>query len=107
MRERRVVIRFDLSGVPRCRTGLRLHWLVLEPSNIEVCYKDPGYPVDAVVLGDVSVLIAAYLGHTTWREATRCAIAVRGEREVVRNLEKWLRLNQRIDRELPIVPPAA
>lgn len=105
--ERRVVIRFDLSGVPRSRTGLRLHWLVLEPGNIEVCYKDPGYPVDAVVVGDVSVLIAVYLGHESWREATKRALAVRGEREVVRHLAAWLQLDKRVGRELPIVPPAA
>lgn len=103
---RRIVIRFDLSGVPRCRTGLRLHWLVLEPGNVEVCYKDPGYPVDAIVLGEISALIAVYLGHSTWREATSRALAVRGEREVVRRLAAWLRLDKRVGRELPIVPPA-
>lgn len=29
----RVVVRFDLSGVAGCRTGLRLHWLILQPDG--------------------------------------------------------------------------
>jgi DNA-binding HxlR family transcriptional regulator len=105
--DRRIVIRFDLSGVARCKTGLRLHWLVLEPDSIDVCYKDPGYTVDAVVVGEVSALIAVYLGHMTWREATGRALAVRGEREVVRHMASWLQLDKRVGRELPVVPPAA
>ena len=105
--ERRVVIRFDLSGVARCRTSVRLHWLVLEPENIDVCYKDPGYPVDVTVAGDISALIAVYLGHATWRDVTSRALAVRGEREIARHLAAWLQLDKRVGRELPIIPPAA
>lgn len=104
---RRIVVRFDLSGVARCRTGMRLHWLVLEPGNADVCLKDPGYPVHVTVAGDVAVLIAVYLGHTTWRDATRRALSVTGEREIVRQLPQWLQLDKRVGHELPIVPPAA
>jgi DNA-binding HxlR family transcriptional regulator len=101
---RRVVVRFDLSGVARCRTAIRRHWLVLERSNVDACYKDPGYPVDAIVTGEVSALIAVYLGHATWREMTRRKLRVEGDRQVTRHLEKWLRLDQVVGRDLPIVP---
>lgn len=103
---RRVVIRFDLSGVARCRTGVRLHWLVLEPGNIDVCYKDPGYPVDVTVAGHMSTLVAVYLGHMTWREAAK-SLAINGEREIARRLPSLLRLDKKVGRDLPIVPPAA
>jgi DNA-binding HxlR family transcriptional regulator len=102
--ERRVVVRFDLSGVARCRTGVRLHWLVLQPGDVDVCWKDPGYPVDAVVTGEISALIAVYLGHATWRDATRRSLIVAGDREVSRHLEAWLQLDKRVGQDLPFVP---
>jgi DNA-binding HxlR family transcriptional regulator len=104
---RRVVVRFDLSGVPRSRTGVRLHWLVLEPGNVDVCYKDPGFSVDVTVEGHVADMIAVYLGHTTWREAAGRTLTVRGEREFARHLARWLQLDKKVGRDLPIVPPAA
>jgi DNA-binding HxlR family transcriptional regulator len=104
--DRRVVVRFDLSGVPRSRTGARLYWLVLEADSVDVCLKDPGFPVDATIAGNISALIDVYLGHATWREATRRGLVLQGEREVTRHLEKWLRLDKRVGHELPIVPPA-
>lgn len=103
---KRVVIRFDLSGVPRSRTGVRLYWLVLEPGNVDVCYKDPGFPVHASVAGDVAALIDVFMGDITWRDATSRALTVTGEREVVRKLPTWLVFDKRA-RSLPIVPPAA
>jgi DNA-binding HxlR family transcriptional regulator len=105
--ERRIVVRFDLTGVPRVRTGARLYWLLLEPANVDVCYKDPGYSVDVTVAGKVSALVDAYLGHSTWREVTNRDLSVRGERELVRHLSKWLQFDKRPGHELPIVPPAA
>jgi hypothetical protein len=102
---RRTVVRFDLSGVPRCRTGVRLHWLVLEREQVDVCYKDPGYPVDVTVTGDISLLVDVYLGHAKWREAIRRGMKVEGQREIARELEKWLRLDLVVGQDLPIVPP--
>lgn len=103
----RVVVRFDLSGVARCRTGLRKHWLVLEPSMVDVCYKDPGFPVDITVTGEMSAMVSVYLGHSTWREVTRKALRIEGNRDVSRRLESWLQLDRLVGRDLPIVPPAA
>jgi DNA-binding HxlR family transcriptional regulator len=104
---RRIVIRFDLSGVPRSRTGARLYWLVLEPGNVDVCLKDPGYAVDVTVAGNVATLIEVYLGHATWREVTTRGLSVQGKRELVRQLAKWLQLDKRVGHDLPIVSPAA
>ncbi|ARP98984.1 winged helix-turn-helix transcriptional regulator [Pseudorhodoplanes sinuspersici] len=103
---RRVVVRFDLSGVARCRTGLRKHWLVLEPSDIDVCYKDPGFPVDVTVTGEMSAMVSVYLGYATWRDAIRKALRVEGDREISKRLESWLQLDRIVGRDLPIVPPA-
>lgn len=103
--ERRIVVRFDLSGVARCRTGVRLHWLVLERSHVDVCLKDPGHPVDVTVSGPISVLVDVYLGHMAWGAAQRSALRIEGERDVVRHLGAWLQLDRVVGRDLPIVPP--
>lgn len=104
---RRVVVRFDLSGIPHCRTGRRLHWLVLQRDLVDVCLKDPGYPVDCIVSGGIATLVDVYLGHLNWREATHRALAVEGPRDVTGNLDRWLRLDRVVGRDLPIVPPRA
>jgi DNA-binding HxlR family transcriptional regulator len=101
---RRVVVRFDLSGVPRCRTGVRLYWLVLERDSVDVCLKDPGFTVDVTIAGDISAMVAVYLGHASWREVTSRALSVSGDRETARRLAGWLRLDKRVGRDLPIVP---
>lgn len=105
--DRRVVLRFDLSGVARCKTAARRHWLILERDDIDVCTKDPGYPVDAIVAGDIAALADVYLGHMSWRAALRQGLKVEGHREVTRHLEGWLRLDLVVGRDLPIVPPTA
>lgn len=104
--ERRVVIRFEFSGVARSRTGVKLHWLILERNAVDACMKDPGFPVAVTVSGGIAHMIAVYLGHTTWREATRRHLRVQGDRTVSENLESWLQLDQLVGRDLPIVPPA-
>lgn len=104
---RRAVVRFQLSGVPRSRRGVRQYWLVLERSGVDVCQKDPGFPVDVTVSGDVAKLIAVYLGYMSWSEATRQSLRLEGDREVSRNLGAWLRLDLVVGRDLPVVPPAA
>jgi DNA-binding HxlR family transcriptional regulator len=103
---RRVVVRFNLSGVARSRTGVRLHWLVMERSGADACTKDPGFPVDVTLSGDVAHLIAVYLGHATWQEATRRHLRLTGDRTVIQNLERWLQLDRLVGRDLPILPPA-
>ncbi len=104
--EERVVVRFDLSGVARCRTGSRLHWLVLERDNVEVCLRDPGYPVDLTVSGHISLLVDAYLGYTTWREAQRHGLVVSGERRMAKELVRWLQFDLVVGRDIPVVPAA-
>ena len=104
---RRVVVRFQLSGVARSRRGVKQYWLVMEKTGVDVCQKDPGFPVDVTVSGDVAKLIAVYLGYTSWSEATRQALRVEGDREVARNLGSWLRLDLVVGRDLPVIPPAA
>lgn len=103
--ERRVVVRFSFTGVPRSRTRMQSYWLVLERDGVDVCAKDPGFAIDLTISGPIGELVNVYLGYATWREATRGSLTVEGDRVVARNIESWLQLDRIVGRELPIVPP--
>src|SRR5262249_8450913 len=103
--DHKTTIQFDLTGVPRSRTGKKLYWLVMQRDNVDVCMKDPGHPGDVTVAGHIGLLVEVYLGHARWRDALRRGLKVEGDRQVMRELERWLRLDLIVGRDLPIVPP--
>jgi DNA-binding HxlR family transcriptional regulator len=105
--DRRIVVCFELSGVARARTGRRLYWLILEQAGVDVCNKDPGFPVDVTITGPIASLIAVYLGYATWRAETAKALSIAGDPKIGARIEAWLRFDRLVGRDLPIVPPAA
>jgi DNA-binding HxlR family transcriptional regulator len=104
--DHRVVVRFEFSGVPANRTRFRLMWLLLERSGVDVCAKDPGFPVDLTMRGDVADFVKVYLGHVPWREAVGKTLFIEGERDLVRHLPNWIRLNQVVGKDFPVVRSA-
>jgi hypothetical protein len=64
--DRRIVLRFEFSGVPASRTKFRIMWLILERSGVDVCMKDPGFGVDLTLRGNILDYVEVYLGHTKW-----------------------------------------
>jgi hypothetical protein len=86
---RRLVLRFEFSGVAGSRTKLRLMWLVIKEDDADICMKDPGYPVDLTLRGEISVFVAALLGHVKWDDQVGSAIAVEpdgsGSKDVIRS----------------------
>ena len=105
--ERRVVVRFEFSGVPAKRAKFRILWLVLERSEVEVCVKDPGYPVDVTCRGKIADFVAVYLGHARWRDMAGKTFFIEGERNLVRSLPAWLTLDKVVGRDFPVIRPAA
>jgi hypothetical protein len=53
---RRVTVRFDLGS------GIRPYWLVLDRPSAELCFHDPGHPVELFVTSDVDTLTRVFLG---------------------------------------------
>ena len=90
----RVVIRFEFSGVPANRTRFRIMWLVLDCSGVDVCAKDPGFPVDITVRGDVVVFVKIYLGQTTWDEVMGKAVAIEGNVQLAQRIPEWIQLRK-------------
>lgn len=105
--DRRIVVRFEFSGVPANRAKFRILWLLLEPSDVDVCVKDPGYPVDVVMHGKIADFVSVYLGHALWRDMVGKKLYIKGDRDLVRSLPGWIRLDKVVGRDFPVVRPAA
>lgn len=89
--DRRVVLRFEFSGVPASRTKFRIMWLILERSGVDVCMKDPGFAVDLTLRGNIRDYVNVYLGHAEWRDAAGTALRLDGDRQIARAFPVWLR----------------
>ncbi|HKA72478.1 MAG TPA: helix-turn-helix domain-containing protein [Xanthobacteraceae bacterium] len=63
---RRVVIQFDFRGGPK-----QSYWLLIEPGDVSVCLKDPGYDIDVMVTADILVFYRVWLGRATFADAVR------------------------------------
>jgi DNA-binding HxlR family transcriptional regulator len=90
---KRVLLRFEFTGVPKSRTSLRLMWLVLDRTAVEICIKDPGYPVDLTIRGDIAALVAIFLRHAKWNDKIGKSIFLDGNRTIARAVPDWLSFN--------------
>jgi DNA-binding HxlR family transcriptional regulator len=107
LRDHRVVVRFEFSGVPASRTKFRIVWLVLERSGVDVCAKDPGFAVDLIFRGNIADFVAVFLGQASWRDVAGKKLLIEGDRQTAKLLPAWLRLDQVVGRDFPVVRPAA
>lgn len=90
----RVVVRFDFRGVPVTMRCPRMWWLVLDRPEVDLCLKDPGYPVDIIVSADLRALIRVWMGDARLADAMRAGlIRLEGPRPLVRAFPAWLRLS--------------
>src|SRR5262249_44069949 len=90
--DRRIVVRFDFSGVPASRTKFRIMWLILGRSSVDVCMKDPGFPVDLTLRGNIRDYVDVYLGQVRWKDAAGTALHFEGDRQIAKALPRWLQL---------------
>jgi DNA-binding HxlR family transcriptional regulator len=104
--DRRVVLRFEFSGVPASRTKFRIMWLVLRRSGVDVCMKDPGFAVDLVLRGNIRDWVDVYLGHVKWRDAAGTALQFDGDPRIARALPAWLRFEVASGRKAAAAPAA-
>jgi hypothetical protein len=92
--DHRVVIRFEFFGVPASRTRLRIMWLVLDISRVDVCAKDPGFPVAITVRGDIAIFVEIFLGRVTWEEVMGKVISIDGDAAMAQRIPEWIRLGK-------------
>jgi DNA-binding HxlR family transcriptional regulator len=90
----RVVVRFDFRAVPLTMRCPRTWWLVLMRREVDLCLKDPGFPVDIVVSADLRTLTRVWMGDVRLAETVRAGlIRLDGPPSLVRAFPTWLTLS--------------
>jgi DNA-binding HxlR family transcriptional regulator len=89
----RTVIRFEFRGIPKAKERERYWWLVIHRPEPEVCLKNPGFEVDAVVSADLATFTRVALGYFGMREAlARGLVGFSGSKLAIAKLCELLQL---------------
>jgi DNA-binding HxlR family transcriptional regulator len=92
--EARVVVRFDVHGLPARVRAQTSWWFVLRRPEVDLCLKDPGFDVDLVVTADLATFTKVWLGDATMARALReGGVRLDGPRDLVRAFPGWLLLS--------------
>lgn len=87
----RVVVYFRFTDAPKDHQHF---WLVLEPGEVDLCLKDPGYEEDLYVRSDVRTLTRVWLGDVTLTQVVRAgSLWLGGAPELQRSFPDWLGLS--------------
>lgn len=90
--DRRVVVRFDLSGRPG-----RRFWMLLRP-GAEICSAPPGFEEDLIVTTDASCLADINLRRTTMATARRTGrLRIEGPPALARAFATWFKASPYAD----------
>jgi hypothetical protein len=94
------VVRFHFRDQPDDR---RKYWIVVEEDGtVDLCWKDPGHPVDLEVRTDVAVMTGVWVGDFRLAEVVRRGeLELRGPTELRRSFPEWLGLSLFAGVELP------
>lgn len=87
--DRRVVLHVNLTDARRQR-----FWFVVEPSDVSLCFTDPGYEVGARIESSLGVLYQVWNGALDLPHAVRAGrVSLTGDRDVILRLPDALRLS--------------
>ncbi len=95
----RTVVQYEFTDI----TGpTRLWWLIIEPSDVDLCIKDPGFDIDLFVTTDLPTLTKAWMGDIPIKRAVRSgAIELHGSPLLARTFDKWMRGSPFVNVDLP------
>jgi len=89
----RTVVRFEFRGLPKGRRGQAYWWYVIQRPEIDICVKDPGFEVDAVVRAELAAFTKLYMGYLGLeKEVSQGRVAFHGSAPAVALLCRLLRL---------------
>jgi DNA-binding HxlR family transcriptional regulator len=84
--DRRVVIRFDFTGLPRRER----YWLLIELGDTEICKTYRGSDEDLFVTAEAEAFVKWHVGQLSWAQATRDdRIQLDGPAWLVRAFPTW------------------
>ena len=105
---RELVLRLDFHGVSGSRVARRSWWLVVGTDDVDVCYKNPGHEVDAIITADLLTFVHVLLGREPLARALHAGtIRFEGPRAIVREIPGWLYLDGRYMKSMGIARAAA
>jgi DNA-binding HxlR family transcriptional regulator len=82
---RRTVIEFDFRSARKQR-----YWMLLEPTEVSVCLKHPGFDVDVMVSADIAALYKVFSARATLAEALhRKQVRLEGSPADLRAFPRW------------------
>jgi DNA-binding HxlR family transcriptional regulator len=85
MPRRRVLIEFHFRNVHK-----QYYWLLIEPADVSVCLKHPGFDVDLTVTADILSFYRVWLGHASLSDALRRdQVRLEGSPADVRAFPQW------------------
>jgi len=82
---------FTIAGNvhPKC------YWLVLNPGDVSVCIKHPGFDIDVVVSADLAAFYEVWMGRITFTQAMQDQrLELDAAPSLVRAFPKWFALSQ-------------
>jgi DNA-binding HxlR family transcriptional regulator len=86
----RTVIQFRFPAAPATQ---RNWWLVLTPTDADVCDADPGFDVAVRVTADLRSMVEVWLGDLDWSDALRSgAVDIQGPEDLRRGVPAWFKL---------------
>jgi DNA-binding HxlR family transcriptional regulator len=89
--EKRRVAQFQLDGVPVAK---RFYWLVFEPEDVDICYRDPGYDINIWIRASMRTLIEVWLGHRRLAAALdEGSLKLEGDRSEIAEFPQWFTLS--------------
>lgn len=96
----RTVVRFSFRDQPEDH---RDYWIVVTPERtVDLCWMDPGYPVDLVVRTDVRTMTGVWMGDFRFAEVLRRGeIELEGPTDLRRSFPRWLGLSLFAGVEMP------
>lgn len=84
----RVSIAFAFTDMPGKEGSW---WLVVEDGDIELCWEDPGIPIDLYIFTDLQTMTRIWMGDISVSEARhRELIDLQGSRTIIRSMPRWL-----------------
>lgn len=82
---RRALIQFEFRRAPQ-----RSYWLLVEPNDVSVCLKHPGFDVNVIVTADIMTFYQVWLGRLSLLDAVRKkSIRLDGAPADVRAFPTW------------------
>lgn len=84
----RFVVRFHF---PDAIDGKRLHWLVFERDEVDLCYTNPGFDVDVHIETSVKTMTRIWIGSENLSEAIICGhLQIDGPSKFTSKAATWL-----------------